>query len=605
MNVKPAHSFNDIPEENPKIQTPYYSLEFRPDEAVALLFVKNTHQRYMLYLGGACNPPGMLDETGSFRLISVRSTEEATFVEIEEQSTLWVFKKHTYACRTDSIEFFYEIKGEGNIHRAHYFRGYYQGEERGMCSDIDEIFSTAPNFQDKRFFHPSESFRISAGDNIEMPVGGQAFASPCYCVGMHDRRDEKFLSVGLAARPGNYTWDSFDWNPPVSIPVTPLPADNALAGGFSVTYDGKLHVQEQWQSPRLVITFAENTADVLHKYLRHCYKYAYLSPQTSREPAPWWKEPIYCTWHDQAGWAASKVGNDLVKTGQVSFAACTQDMCERWINLLEKHSCKPGIVILDATWAKHLNTAEPDPEKWRNMREWIEKCHRRNIRVFVWALAWATEGLPIDECITHDGEAVAADITNPKFLLRFRENIRIWFSDASDCLNADGIKLDGQLGVPIGANLKNHSGVWGLELQRVYMKELYQEAKKYKSDVCISTFVLNPYLGDFSDMARLGDLYTHRPTCRETAEHRAALLNICMPHAVIDTDGQFRFCILDDYAKELYHQAKIGIPTIYAAEWAYRAHFFQKTRADKLTDEDYKIFADVFSEYRHFHFNKI
>jgi hypothetical protein len=112
----------------------------------------------------------------------------------------------------------------------------------------------------------------------------------------------------------------------------------------------------------------------------------------------------------------------------------------------------------------NVSSGAPDPEKWPDMRGWIESCHRRGVRVFVWAPAWATEGLPVEECITRDGKPVVCDITNPKHLQRFRETIRRWFSAAPDCLNADGIKLDGQLSVPTGPNLRSHGDIWGLQV---------------------------------------------------------------------------------------------------------------------------------------------
>lgn len=581
-----------------KVETFCYTLEFRPSETLVLLWVKGTHQRHMLFFGGACNPVGRRDETIGHGKISLKRDRGTVLVSFAERSSVWENKLHTYVCGENSIEVFYVIKGHGVVDRALFFRGYLHGEERGMASDMDEIYSTAPNFQEKLWFHPGESFSISAGNHLEMPVGAQALASPCYCVGLHDRRDEAYLSVGLATEPGRYTWDSFQWNPSISIPITPLTCDSVLAGGFAAVYDGKLRINGRWESPRLVMTFAVNRDDVLPKYLNHCYRHRYLTRPPRRKPVAWWREPIYCTWHDQNGLASSQVGLHLPKIGLKAFEFCTQHLCERWIKMLDQNGCKPGIVILDATWAKNLNSGDPDPEKWSDMRGWVDSCHRRGIRVFVWAQAWATEGLPLDECITRIGKPVTCDITNPKYCRRFREMIRRWFSDAPDCLNADGIKLDGQLNLPTGKGLRSHGGVWGLELQRLYMKTLYEEAKRYKSDACISTFVLNPHLAEFTDMVRLGDMYTHRPTAHESMCHRAALYRIAMPHAVIDTDGQMHFHALDDYAQTLAEQAKLGVPTLYTAEWMLRTHLFQPMRLGKLKPKDYQAFSKVIGSYR-------
>ena len=280
------------------------------------------------------------------------------------------------------------------------------------------------------------------------------------------------------------------------------------------------------------------------------------------------------------------------------FDACTQELADRWVRLLEKHNCKPGTVILDAMWQKHLNTADPRPKAWPDMRGWVEKCHRRGIRVFVWTAAWAKAGLPKAECITRYGEPVACDITHPKYERRFREMIRRWFSDTPDALNADGVKVDGLLGLPTGKGLKNRGHLWGLELQRRYLEVLYDEAKRHKKDVCISAYVANPYLAEFTDMVRIADMYTTRLTPHDTMLHRAEVYRQTMPHAVVDTDGQFSHYMLDDYASEVAEQARIGVPTLYTAEWVYQTRPFLFVRASKMKRSDYKEFARVFAAYR-------
>lgn len=578
-----------------RIDTACYMLEIRPREALAYLEIKGTHQKHLFFPGGACNPVGKRDETRGFGPVSVTEKDGITQLTFAERSALWKGKKHTWLCGGKSIEVFYDLQGKGDIERAHFFRGYFDGEERGMGSEMDEIFSSCPNFQEKLFFHPGESFTLSAGNHLEMPVGCQALASPCYCMGLHDRRDTAFWSVGLATTPGKYTWDAFQWNPPVLIPPTPYVGDCVIGGAFAAVYDGKLRINGSWQSPHLIMTVARDRYDVLRQYLDYCYSHGYLPHPPQRKQAPWWSEPIYCTWHDQVAMAHVK-NND--RLGRSAFGFCTQKLTDRWIRLLENNGCKPGIVILDATWAVNLNSGEPDTKKWPTMRKWIGQCHKRGIRVFLWIASWSTEGLPPEECITRDGKPLVCDITNPKYVRRFSEMIRRFFSDAPDCLNADGIKVDGQLSVPTGPRLRSHGGIWGLELQRLYLKILHEEAKRHKSDVCISTFTLNPLLAEYTDMVRIADMYTTRLTAHETMLHRAALYRIAQPQAVIDTDGQLSHYTLDDYSSELAEQAKLGVPSLYAAELVIRGRFFLPQRVTKMTKEDYRVFAKVFARHR-------
>jgi len=91
-------------------------------------------------------------------------------------------------------------------------------------------------------------------------------------VGLHDRRDKAFWSVGLATTPGQYTWDAFQWNPPSLLPPTPYVGDSIIGGAFAAVYDGKLRIKGSWQSPRLIMTFASDQYDVLCQHLDHCYR---------------------------------------------------------------------------------------------------------------------------------------------------------------------------------------------------------------------------------------------------------------------------------------------------------------------------------------------
>lgn len=581
-----------------RIETARYILEFRAGEPLARLDVKRTHQRYLFFPGGACNLLDKRDETCSFGKLSLRELPVACEIVLPESSVIWKRKTNYFVCREDSIEFSYTVSGRGLVDRAHFFRGYRQGAEHGFAGEFDEIYSTCPNFQERHYYHPVDSFSISFGDDLTAAVGGQALASPCSCMGLHDRRDSIFMVAGLAAVPGKYTWDAFEWNPPVAIPPTPFAPDSKLAGGFAAAFSGKLRIDGNWQSPQLILTFAHGAKRVLPTYLNHCYQHGYLSKPQRIKPAVWWHEPIYCTWHDQVALAQGNAMNFRTQGGPSATDFCTQKRTEAWVRTLIKHGCKPGIVILDAAWQKHLNTADPDTRKWPDLRGWIEQCHARQMHVFLWTAAWSPEGLPKDECVTRNGVPVAGDITNPKYERRFREMVRRWFSSASEALNADGIKVDGLLSLPTGPGLKNHGNLWGLELQRRYLAVLHEEVKRCRHDVCVSTFVAQPYLAPFTDMVRIADMYTSRLTAYETMLHRAEVYRQTMPYALIDTDGQITHYVLDDYASELAEQARIGIPTLYNAEWVRRHRFFLPAQMHRLTRADYAKFARVFRAHR-------
>lgn len=580
------------------ISSAKYVLSLAPGLGAAQLNLKHSSQCYRFFAGGDCLTVGGREDCsriGAWRILT-QNDREVVFCR-EFSSNLWEKKQFLLVCRPGCLEFQHILQGRGQLQEVRFFRGRYQGFEYGFAGEFDEIYNTAPNFQERRYYHPIEHLEISNGNCLESWAGGQALASPCHCLGLRDRREERFLVAGLAAEPGQYRWDAFSWNPETDSP-TGYAGDARLGGGFAALYHGKQMVNGEWHSPRLLLTLAETEQEVLPAYLRQCYRRGYLPRPRARRGASWWKSPIYCTWHDQVALACRDSVDYLSGSMPSAVDFCTQALTEEWLQELCRHDCQPGIVILDAVWQCNKNAADPDPVKWPDLRGWIESCHRRGIRVFLWNNAWDKEGLPADECITRDGVPLCADITNPKYERRFREMLRRYFSAGADGLNADGLKLDGSLSLPTGPGLRNYADLWGLELQRYYLRVLYEESKKHKKDVCISTFVANPYLADCTDMVRIADMYTTRLTAERAMLHRAQVYRQTMPGCVIDTDGQMHFYQLDDYSRILAAQAEVGVPCLYNAKWLRRAHFFQPAEFSQLTEADYRFFAKVFREWR-------
>jgi hypothetical protein len=577
-----------------------YRLILERQGIVCELQLKRSSQRYRFFSGGACNADGQRDLMSEMQpWQSVEARPDCLIYSRKCRSTLWREKEFVALCRPGSIEFFFRLQGQNRaLTELRFFRGIYQGSEFGFAGQYDEIYNTAANFQERLYYHPCDSFRISFGNVLTDMVGGQALASPCHCLGLMARGERRCLVAGLAARPGQYRWDDFIWNPEVEVNPTAYHNDAHLAGGFAIDYAGKEKVNGIWETPRLLLTVAASQKQVLPTYLRCCYQQGYLNEPQPRPIEEWWRKPIYCTWHDQVALAYKDCTDYTQPTLASPNDFCTEKYTDEWLDILERNNCRPGTVILDAKWQRCKNAADPDPDKWPDFRNWVERCHRRDIRVFLWNNAWDKEGLPDDECITRDGRPIAADITNPKYERRFREMIRRYFSDAPDSFNADGLKLDGLLGLPTGPGLENHAGLWGLELQRYYLQLLYTEAKKYNKSVCISTFVANPYLADCCDMVRIADMYTHRLTAQQTMLHRAEIYQQTMPYTLIDTDGQFAHHTFDDYRRELQVQAEIGIPCIYNAQWLRRARLYQPVDFAALTEKDYREIERVFQQYQ-------
>ncbi len=574
-----------------------YILELAHDSFMAKLQLRSSCQRYYFAAGGDCpavGTPDALTDFSTWRI--VRRDEQRITLCRELASPLWESKVFHIEADANSLEFYFELESATlqPLEAVRFFRLCRAGTEYGFAGNFDEVCNTAPNFQERRYYHPTERFRITAGNDFGPNIGSQALASPLPVMGLHDRRENCFWTVGAAAVSGENDWDDFYWNPQPVIPQTSYPGDDLYGGGFSLEYYGKRTIRGRWRTPSLLMTGADDASDIIPQFLETAFLKNYLPRPVRRRRENWWNTPIYCTWHDQTSYAR------IHAPERPAGDFCTRQLTEEWLAQLDAHDCRPGIVILDDKWQLCKNAADPDPDKWPNFREWVDSCHQRNIRVFLWNLAWTVEGLPDDECITDaDGKPVACDVTNPKFAARFQNMIRRYFSAAPDGLNCDGIKLDGQLNLPTGRGLKNYGNVWGLELQRRYLELLHDTAKKVKPDVCISTFCANPYLERYCDMVRIADMYASRLTPHDAMLHRAEVYRQTMPTCLIDTDGQFNQHLGDDdYADELEEQRRIGIPSLYNAQWLYRWRFFLPIEPGELTQADYRTIAAVFRRFR-------
>ena len=583
-----------LPDSGYHVGAKKYKFDLFEGSEPARLLLRDSCQTYWFTPSGAVNSVKRCDETAAFEKWQKKEENGAVIFTRNEKSVLWKQKTVTFVCREDAIEVFMTVEGQADVEDVRFFRSCVNGSEFGFAGEFDEIVNTAPNFHGKVFYHPVESFSISAGDDLSAAVGGQALASCAGCIGMRDRTERKYLVAGAATTPGNYTWDAFRWNPAPLMPPTSYIGDQMKAGGFALEYAGKKSVSGLWETPRLILSFCEKCDDVLPSFFKVCYAEKYLPKPHRRRIRDWWRSPIYCTWHDQCAAALIDRSNYIGYTGPAAREFCTEELVEEWLGELISHDCKPGIIILDDKWQLNLNDADPDPEKFADMRQWIEKCHSRNIKVFLWTAAWNKDGIAPDEAITRNGEVVCGDITNPKYEARFREMIRRYFSDAEDGLNADGVKMDGLLALPTGAGLKNHENLWGLELQKRYLDILYETAHQTKKDVCISTFVAHPYLADTSDMVRLADMYHSRLSSLRAMKHRAEVYGCTMPHTLIDTDGQFHFSVTDHVTALIGEQMKLGIPTVYNGKLLRQQRFFMPIRYREMTDEDYAVISRAF-----------
>jgi hypothetical protein len=565
----------------------------------------------------ACDGPDARDVTGEICDIAVRrraakkdaknrdakskdaksgGAKSTTIVTFVEKSSLWARKEYTIEFSPETIKYSYRVFGSGPIGRAYLLRSWMKEaitveEELGVVPGFETVFSPSVNFMGKVRHFAGDTSIITAGDDPMYWGSGLVCAPYCFC--LNDPGDKLWVWAGLGVKPGQYTFDEFTWNSNVTKRIFG-------AGGFDCNYHGKALVKEGegWQSPTLIIGAANDPYEGLEKYVGVLGK-DYGLPKKKLPPKgvpSWWKSPIFCGWGEQMSLGYKNDGN---VEGVNVDKYCTQAAHDEWLDICVRHDIRPGQIIIDAGWQKPGTTGDMyvDEARWPDLRGWIEQRRKEGIRTILWMCAWNRQGVPDDECITRDGQPVNVDPTNPRYEQRLRAMIRRLISDEEGCFNADGVKIDGEMGCPTGAGLKNCGDVWGLELQRCYMQIVHSEVKKHKKDAVCGTFMANPYLADLSDVVRTADMFSMRGDPARTLIHRAKILSIGQPGCPIDTDHCFWYDQRDNWIDIMQTQLACGIPCLYHIKYVWHKRPFAFSYIEEMTDEHYKAVSKAFNAY--------
>jgi hypothetical protein len=294
----------------------------------------------------------------------------------------------------------------------------------------------------------------------------------------------------------------------------------------------------------------------------------------------WWSEPIFCGWGAQCHLAHEAGGRGP------DFAA--QENYEQFLGQLAAHSIYPGTVVIDDKWQLHYGENDVDPNKWPDLPGFAHSCHAQDQQVLLWLKAWDAEGVPAEECIVNAaGVPLSVDPTNPRYVERLRASVRRMLSP--DGYNADGFKIDFSARIPTGPGMKMHGDVWGLELMRLYLQIIHDEACRTKADALIITHTPHPYLADLVGAIRLNDINTAHDIHMQML-HRARIASIACPEALIDMDN---WPIRDKqtWRDYLSQRPMLGIPALYFASHV-------DTTQEAFDEDDYALLRTTWAEYR-------
>ena len=572
--------------------------EFCKNDGNVRLTLSHSPVYFWLSLASAVDSESAEEECEPGAIRCVSGAGESWRAEVTWKSSLWRSKKHFYQFENGRLTHWIEVTGKGQVSRLTYLSGTVNGRDQGSVPGFGTVYVGCPNFIEKPYSHPSEFTAISAGNVTEL--WGSALNSGPLLFAFGEVGQAGWLGAGLLARPGQYGFQTMALN---------LKRQHALAthdniiGTQAITldYSGREQVAETWTSPRLVFFAGREPGDCLQAYCRSVYREGY-APRRAPRRVSWWREPIFCTWHEQGALARLNVppvaGQTAVEAVAPAFDQLTETNLRRWLSIFEQKKIHFGTLILDARWQTDDGANEADPAKFPNFRGLIDELHDRGYRILLWLQAWETKGIPEDWCVHRGAQPLMADPTHPAYRERVRQMVQRMLGHGFGDYNADGLKIDGTSTLPGGKGLRSHGDLYGFELLHSYLKLLYDTAREIKADALVSIFGANPYFADCCDMVRLGDLYTFRGDPVQTMRWRAEVYRAGLPHAVVDTDGTWYFSVREDSAELLAEQAALGIPCLYQAEYVHKSRAFVPEKIRKVTAAEYQLIRDTLHAYR-------
>jgi Glycosyl hydrolases family 31 TIM-barrel domain len=573
-------------------------------ERLLVIVRKGAEFYYGMCMVSAIDMPGQKDKSvAPPKIVIKNSTSSEIAIDLIADSNLWEQKIHHYIFKDKSIEYSTEIHGKGQVERAYYFRGIVEDNELASVPGFTQVFSPQANFIEKQEFHVNEYHAIGAGNYKEVcdTVWGFSLHGGPLCFVCHEGEDSPFMSAGILAKPGEYSFRAFEINYLSEQDKHDIQDSIVGTEAFSLAYDGHLQVDGSWETPKLLLRFSNDRTNALKRYLNDLKVYG-GTVLRNYPYEKWTYDPVFCTWHEQVA-----LGMKGMQTSNLSFQQAeggagfgdkiTQTNCQKWLAMLEAHEIKPGTIILDAKWQKNVGDPIVDENKFPDLRGFVDECHSNGIKVILWHHGWDREGVPDNECAWLDGKPAYVDPTNPAYRKRVRNYMRRLFSDEPGCYNADGFKVDGMTGSPIDVSLKNKGGLYGFEFVRALLDLLYNESKAVKPASALGQYTAFPYFADFCDFARTGDLYTVKGDPNSTNRFRAMLQELVMPGIAIDTDGALRFNYILPDEDVLINQENIGVPCVYQAEHLVQRRNLCIQSIQLMNDDKYNMIKKSWNRY--------
>lgn len=487
-------------------------------------------------------------------------------VEWTAVSSCWREKHYILDLYPDGIYYRVRIQGHGSIGTIQFFTGHHEDSFPGISYEVSGYaIPEASNFD----YH-----RMTRLMNTDGNIGMGFMTPPCFIYPFWTEGISSWTGVGLVAQKGQYNFNRFSYRT----------RDYENRCYFELSLEGRTTVDGWWESQGIWCSAGTDAIDLVKKYSEFHYAHGFCNPG-SVEKVRWWKGPLYCGWGDQVEISRMACGNHK-HNKELANQAFYEDLSRR-LDQLDLH---PAAMIIDDKWQENYGTLLPDPDKWPDLRKFVDEQHKKGRKVALWIKVWNNEGLPEDECMCISGQPFAADPTNPKYRSRVFRTVHKLLSDEESCFNCDGFKLDFVNCVIMHDNIRPYdSSKFGIELVKEMLKLFYDAAKQAKPDALVNNSAAHPYFAEITDQVRLHDYRDTLRSMMPVMRYRRDLFHAAMPNALIDTDSSNRSNYRE--AKEYYLRAcELGVPDIY---------MITGNESVQFTDTDWSEIRKVWEAYAH------
>jgi len=574
-----------------------YALIFPSDRPFVYLADRAGRLLAELFILSSVHTLAGLDDSVTMDPWQVAESAAETVFSTRVSSSLWDAKTIEFRCLPHRLTYQITVEGQGMLSEALYFGGYSSAHPRwgsGFFASGNTFlrgFNPEPNTRNQPYFDPAGGTLIDLS-GAPLPGKRHWFFTPApFCLAFETHTG--WVGLGVEAEPGENRFTEYRYH---------------AGPGFSLSlaYDGMTQVRGEYRLPAIGIDFAGDEYAVLAAHVT-ALRIAGKSPSPDAFRPDWWSRPIFCGWGAQCARAAADHGYGVQEHDRPDFRAflatmryaagyARQNLYQEWLASLAGAGVLPGTVVVDDKGQRTYGDNVVDEEKWPDLPGFVQRHHDEGRHVLLWLKAWDREGVPDEECILNvAGVPLAVDPTNPHFERRLRASVRRMLS--ADGYGADGFKIDFTHRIPNGPGLRLQGDSWGLELLRLYLSIIHDEARAIKADALIMGHTPHPYLTDVVDMIRLNDMLDLTELDDPTAgwdiasamQLRAHVARVACPDTPIDTDNWpvRNKAVWREYV-EL--QPRIGIPSLYFA-----THI--DLTQEPLEAEDYDLIRETWQCY--------